>query len=134
MTRVPSVMRRAVRERAGNRCEYCQLPEGNSLRPYEAEHIIAEQHGGTTELHNLAWACFICNKRKGPNIGSLDPETDELVRLYDPRREAWDDHFEIVDGEILGTTAEGRATVRLLRFNTPQAVELRRALIEAGMW
>jgi hypothetical protein len=75
-----------------------------------------------------------CNHAKGPNVASFDPETGDLTPLYHPRRDAWGDHFEIVDGEILGKTAIGRVTVRLLKFNADPRVNLRRELIEAGEW
>jgi hypothetical protein len=134
MTRVPERLRREVRERAVHRCEYCSLPESPIWQPFEAEHIIAEQHDGTTTLGNLAWACLQCNKYKGTNLTTFDPETGELTRLFDPRQQVWEEHFEIKDGEILGITAVGRATAKLLKFNMSQRVELRRELIEAGEW
>jgi hypothetical protein len=65
---------------------------------------------------------------------TFDPQTQELSRLYHPREQEWNDHFEIVDGEILGTTAVGRATARLLKFNDPQRVDLRRELLASGKW
>jgi hypothetical protein len=134
MKRVPQALRTEAQERAGHRCEYCCLPEHHLRYPFHAEHIIARQHGGTTTPDNLAWACLLCNARKGPNIAAYDPESGELTPLYHPRQQPWDDHFEMVEGEIVGKTAIGRATTRLLQFNTPERVELRRALIEAGEW
>lgn len=134
MTRVPARLRLQVRERARQRCEYCRLPEGESPYPFEAEHIIAEQHEGRTVPENLAWACLQCNRPKGPNLAAFDPQTGELTRLYHPREQVWDEHFEIVDGEILGRTAVGRATARLLKLNDAQRVDLRRELIAMGKW
>jgi hypothetical protein len=89
---------------------------------------------GSSELVNLAWSCFQCNRPKGPNLTTFDPETGELTRLFHPRQQVWDDHFEVVDGKILGKTAVGRATAELLAFNTEERVELRRDLIVAGEW
>src|ERR1035437_6502928 len=56
----------AVRRRAGNRCEYCRLPQGAFPRGFHIEHIVARQHGGPTRLDNLAFACWSCNLKKGP--------------------------------------------------------------------
>lgn len=134
MTRPSKTLRREVQARADQRCEYCRLPEAESPYSFEAEHIIAEQHEGLTVLANLAWSCLQCNRPKGPNLTTFDPETGELARLYHPREQAWDDHFEIVDGEIRGKTPVGRATVRLLKFNDLQRVELRRELIALDRW
>ena len=61
MTRKPSVperVRRQVQERAQGRCEYCLIHEADMYYPHEADHVIAEKHGGATSLENLAWACF----------------------------------------------------------------------------
>lgn len=78
--RVTARLRAEVRQRAQGRCEYCQVHEGDTLFPHEADHIVADQHGGETSSENLAFACFQCNRDKGPNIASLDPEDRQLVR------------------------------------------------------
>ena len=49
-----AVTGQTVRERAGNRCEYCRLPQEFSALQLHIEHIIARQHGGLDELENLA--------------------------------------------------------------------------------
>jgi 5-methylcytosine-specific restriction endonuclease McrA len=47
-------LRRLARDRAGGRCEYCQLPDPlPPLEPFHLEHIVARQHGGKTEAENL---------------------------------------------------------------------------------
>jgi HNH endonuclease len=86
-------LRAAVRQRAGARCEYCHLAEVHSILPFELEHIIAEKHGGESIADNLAWACRYCNVYKGSNIAGVDPITQQIVPLYHPRRERWDEHF-----------------------------------------
>jgi 5-methylcytosine-specific restriction endonuclease McrA len=58
-------------------------------------HIIAEKHSGETVESNLALSCSICNKNKGSDIASIDPETDEVVRLYNPRKDSWENHFQL---------------------------------------
>jgi len=61
------LLRQAVRSRAGNRCEYCHLPEAHVLTPYQVEHVIARQHAGSGSLANLAYSCLRCNLHKGPS-------------------------------------------------------------------
>jgi len=61
------LLRQAVRSRAGNRCEYCHLPEADVVTPYQVEHVIARQHGGSGSLANLAYSCLRCNLHKGPS-------------------------------------------------------------------
>ena len=79
--------------------------------------MIAEKHGGKTELENLAYACWRCNRHKGTDLGSFDPETNLFSPLFNPRVQVWTEHF-LFDGEqIIGLTSEGRTTVRLLRLN-----------------
>jgi hypothetical protein len=70
---IPDNLRHLIVERAGNRCEYCLLPQWAAWHTHEPDHIIATQHGGETEENNLALACKRCNRNKGPNIGSLVP-------------------------------------------------------------
>lgn len=139
---IPPNLRAAVVKRAQSKCEYCLKPEDQdddqdttffSHDPYEIDHIIAEKHGGPTELPNLAYACFGCNRHKGSDIASRDPETGALVPLFNPRKDIWQDHFRLtVDGTILLLTPEGRVTARLLQFNTPIQVQIRADLIALG--
>ncbi|MBV9155816.1 MAG: HNH endonuclease [Acidobacteriaceae bacterium] len=120
-----------VRKRARHRCEYCLLPQALFRRPFHIEHIIAKQHGGATDLDNLALACWQCNLKKGPNLSGIDPQTGLLVRLFHPRQDQWAEHLELQQSataleriEIVGLTPVGRATVRLLDMNE----ELRQAI------
>ncbi|MGE0826381.1 MAG: HNH endonuclease [Candidatus Binatia bacterium] len=124
--------RSQVRERAQCRCEYCHLPEEADAISFEVDHIIAEQHGGLTELGNLAYACFECNRKKGPNLTSIDPQTNEITILFNPRTQGWNDHFQLhKDGTLTGRTAAGRTTIHLLKLNDPERVQERVGLIMA---
>jgi len=122
-------LREAVRRRAGNACEYCRIPQlATPLISFHVEHIVSRQHGGSDDMGSLALACDRCNAYKGPNLTSIDPETRNLVALFNPRRDTWDHHFGLRDGYISGLTPIiGRATVRLLNMNAPHRVELRKA-------
>jgi|GEM_PF-2169557 len=70
---VPLQLRREVRQRAGQHCEYCLLHEDDALLPHEPDHIIAVKHGGETSAGNLAWTCLLCNRAKGSDVASIDP-------------------------------------------------------------
>ena len=129
MTDVSAALRRLVAERAGRRCEYCLLPEAFALRKHEVEHIIPRQHDGETDEANLALACGRCNRAKGPNLGSLDPLTGELVRFFDPRQDEWSAHFELEGAMIRPLTAQARVTVKILRLNQAERVAERERLI-----
>jgi len=128
-------LRRLVFERAHFRCEYCRLQcDHQAAVAFHLEHIIARQHGGTDSPDNLALACHRCNLRKGPNLASLDPETGELTRLFHPRQDHWNGHFNFQNGRIIGLTPVGRTTAALLQMNTPDRLELRSQLLSAGLW
>jgi hypothetical protein len=127
-------LRQLVKERAAERCEYCRFPQAAALMPLEVEHIVAEKHGGKTAADNLALACFFCNRYKGSDLGSLDPETGQLTLFFHPRQQQWADHFRIAAAQIVPLTAEARVTVRIFRLNDAQRIAERRALIDTGMY
>jgi hypothetical protein len=60
------------------------MPQSVSAFEHEPDHIIPLQHGGVTEANNLALACLRSNRRKGPNVGSFDPQTGALVPFFKP--------------------------------------------------
>ena len=134
LTHVPAELRRQVRDRSEGRCEYCLLAEEDAFFTHEPDHIIAEKHGGKTVIENLAFACFACNRFKGSDIASIDPTTGELAPLFNPRKEQWSDHFRLNGGEIVGVTAAGRATERLLKYNLRERVETRTTLAQSGRY
>lgn len=116
----------SVRERAGDRCEYCQLHrEDSPLAVLHVEHIIPRIHGGTDDPDNLALACIDCNLHKGPNLTGVDPETNRVTELFHPRRHRWEDHFEWRNIYLTGKTGIGRTTVRVLNMNSEDQLALR---------
>ena len=129
---VSAALRQAVIERAAVRCEYCLYPQEASFLAFEMEHIVAEKHGGQTVLDNLALACPYCNRFKGTDLGSLDPESGQLTPFFNPRTQRWRDHFRLEGGRIVPLTAEGRVTVAILRLNHPDRLLERQRLLQAG--
>ena len=130
-----AALREAVRTRAEARCEYCHLPDARPpLEAFHLEHIIARQHGGETTEANLAWACHRCNRHKGTNPSAIDPDTQEIVTLFHPRRDRWTAHFQLDGVRLHGTTATGRATVWLLQMNAERRLERRAELIKRGLF
>jgi len=130
-----AALRKLVRQRAGGRCEYCHLPDLlPHLMRFHLEHVRARCHGGSDEPANLAWACSRCNALKGPNLAGVDPDADRVVRLFNPRRDRWADHFRMDGLRIEPLTAKGRATVWLLELNAEAHVDLRAGLEDLGLW
>jgi hypothetical protein len=128
LTHVPAELRRLVRERANGCCEYCQVPERASFALHEVDHIVAEKHGGETSADNLAFCCTLCNRRKGTDLASVDPQTGEPALLFHPRKQRWLEHFRLNGPRIEPLTATGRATARLLGFNAEARLAERAAL------
>lgn len=134
MTYISERLRRQVSERAEGRCEYCLIHEDDSLYAHEIDHIIAEKHRGETILENLCLACLECNRAKGTDFGSFDPETDEITLLFNPRHQRWDEHFKLEGVQITPLSPEGRVTVFVLRLNNEMRIRARRVLIDAGRY
>jgi hypothetical protein len=122
-------MRRDVVRRAGNRCEYCLIHQHDAASRHQVDHVIAEKHGGATTLDNLALSCLPCNRRKSSDIAANNPETGQLTRLFNPRLQKWEDHFQTNGPRIVGLTAEGKTTVEFLRLNSSERVLEREELI-----
>jgi len=128
-------LRSRVRQRARRCCEYCLLHEDDlPLYPFHIEHIIAEKHGGETDYDNLSWSCLYCNLSKSSNIGGIDPNTRQITALFHPRRQLWKRHFELNGPVIVGRTASGRVTIYVLNMNAPHRIELRKLLLEQGLY
>ena len=130
-----AVLRNLVRQRAGNRCEYCRLHQTHA--PYfnfHIDHITPRKHGGSDNPLNLALACNRCNRHKGSNLTGIDPSSGNIVQLFHPRNDTWVDHFEFRRATIVGLTPEGRATVQVLNMNDRERIQLRAELIVRGQF
>ncbi len=118
-------VRRLVRDRARNRCEYCGLAEAHVYIPHHIDHIRPRQHGGDDSPMNLALACQGCNLKKGANLAGIDPESGTMEALFNPREQVWAEHFVFRGALIVGLTPIGRATVHVLDMNTKERVKIR---------
>lgn len=121
-----------LRQRAGNACEYCRLPQRFSRLTFALDHVIARQHRGQTAESNLALACAFCNRHKGPNIAGVDPQTRKMIRLFHPRRDVWSEHFRWTGSVLIGLTDVARATIAVLAINHPAQMAIRNTLIDEG--
>lgn len=133
--RIPTAVERSVRTAARNRCGYCLSPQHLVMARLEIEHIIPFAQGGTNDKSNLWLACPICNRHKSDKTTWTDPESGATVPLFNPRTQAWTDHFcWCEDGlRIIGLTPVGRATVQALHLSDdPDALEVRSYWILAG--
>jgi hypothetical protein len=125
-----------VAQRAEHRCEYCHAPEVIFNFPFEVDHCIPTSRGGSDEDANLALACRACNLFKTNLLLSQDKTTVSEVRLFHPRQDRWDEHFqvEVETGLIHGLTAVGRVTVDCLKMNSVAQVTSRQHWIKLGLF
>lgn len=124
---IPLSLQRRVRDRATDRCEYCRIAQVAQEATFHVDHVHPRKEGGLTRFDNLALACVSCSLRKGARTQQVDPSTGETVALFNPRKDAWNDHFEVTaDLVIVGRTRIGAVTVEALRMNRPLALEIRR--------
>jgi hypothetical protein len=129
-------LRDAVIRRAGNRCEYCQLPAQFQVGGFEVDHILPRSRRGQTDMANVALACPHCNARKWAHIDGEDPASGQRVALFNPRTQRWEEHFQWSAQhpfEMVGISAYGRATVVRLQMNHPDLVSIRRLLAGLGL-
>jgi hypothetical protein len=136
MNAVSEQVREAVVRRANNRCEYCQLPAQFQISGFEIDHILPRSRGGQSELTNLALACPHCNARKWAHTDGEDSESGQLVALFNPRMQTWEDHFRWSEEPhfmLVGVSTCGRATIARLQMNHPDLVSIRRLLDGLGI-
>lgn len=131
---IPEKLRKSVRDRAEGRCEYCLDLEVFAASSFHIDHIVSEQHEGKTEVENLAYSCGPCNLFKGPNLVTTLQDVEGYVKLFHPRDDEWSSHFRLhKGGSIVGITNIGKATLKLLCFNTVEQIVARKRLIELGL-
>lgn len=109
------------------------MPQALVASSHQVDHIVGEKHNGRTTADNLALSCTLCNLRKGSDIASFDPETNLLTPLFNPRTQAWREHFVLSDGVFEGITDVGRTTEHFLRLNTAERIMERAELLRAGV-
>ena len=63
-------------------------------------------------------------------------EDDEhLVRFFNPRKDNWDEHFELQDdASIVGKTDIGQSTVRIFKFNDADRLIFRKKLMALSLY
>jgi hypothetical protein len=70
----------------------------------------------------------ICGKAR---TSGLDPLTQSLVPLFNPRSDQWEEHFTFKGVRIEGRTPVGRATAQVLAMNDARRLELRAEILAA---
>jgi hypothetical protein len=137
---VNDATRKLVRERAKYLCEYCHSSEEASAALFAIDHITPQSLGGSDDAENLALACQRCNGYRYNFITGIEPQTQAIIPLFNPRQDKWADHFIwTADGlKIIGITATGRATCNRLDLNDERhnqgSIQKARRLWMRGGW
>jgi HNH endonuclease len=123
-----------VRSRADYLCEFCHANERWQYVKFTVDHVLPVSLGGGDNLDNLTLACFHCNRRKANHLTGIDPESQAEVLLFNPRQDAWKEHFiwSINGIFIEGKSSIGRATVAELLLNRDRVIPIRAADKEIG--
>jgi len=75
----------------------------------------------------------MCNFSKGTDISAYIVSTEEIVDLYNPRKNEWKHHFELqTNGFLKPLSISGQGTIRLLKLNDPNKVQERKNLLIHG--
>jgi len=131
LSAVSETLRAQVVARAGSCCENCRLPTEGQVGRFPVDHVNPRTRGGRTEFSNLALACPHCNGHKWSHVEAVDPTSNELAPLFNPRSQIWSDHFQWSASDpavVEGITSTGRATIAHLQMNHPDLVHVRRLL------
>ncbi|MBW4674777.1 MAG: HNH endonuclease [Desmonostoc geniculatum HA4340-LM1] len=136
---VNDATKKFVRERAKFLCEYCHSSEEASAALFSIDHIMPQSLGGSDDRDNLGLACQRCNGYRYNFTTGIDPNTGEIIPLFNPREQKWYDRFIwSADGlKIVGITSTGRATCNRLdlndeRYNEGSILKARRLWIKGG--
>ena len=125
MATIPASLRRLVIQRADNRCEYCGISQIGQVATFHIDHIVPVVADGETIAENLALACVSCSLRKGARQNLEDSETGKVVSIFNPRQQAWKEHFDWNGVQVVGLTATGTATVQALDLNRATMLAIR---------
>jgi HNH endonuclease len=131
---ISTTLREAVVFRASKCCEYCKSQDKYSPTSFTIDHILPESMDGTSDFENLAYACFLCNRLKSNKLKAFDAITEKWVLLFNPRKNAWNEHFLWNEDAtlIIGISVIGRCTVNELKLNREKLIEYRNCIIPFG--
>ena len=65
---------------------------------------------------------------------AVDPETGQLVPLFNPRTDEWHDQFDWNGYELVGRSEIGRALIALFELNHARRLKIRQAEALFGLF
>ena len=130
---ISAELRQIIADRANHLCEYCLMAEADTFYGCEVDHIISIKQGGSSDLNNLAYACALCNRAKGSDVGSLT-SGGEFTRFFNPRNDRWAEHFRLEGATIKPLTPIGEVTAHIFAFNDSARLHEREELMRFGAY
>src|SRR5947207_11928637 len=130
---ISAELRQTIADRAKLLCEYCLIVESDTFYGCEVDHIISLKHGGSSEPEHLAYACALCNRAKGSDVGSVST-SGEFTRFFNPRIDRWAEHFRLEGASLQPLTTIGEVTARILGFNDSARLHEREEMIRFGKY
>jgi hypothetical protein len=97
-------------------------PPSSGARRHQLSRLAPKIDNAEVQVWSL---CVFCNLHKGPNLTGIDPATDQIVPLFNPRQDTYSEHFEVRGAFIVGLTPQGRATVNVLAMNSAEQLAIR---------
>lgn len=83
--------------------------------------------GGLSDSSNLALACPSCNLHKGYSISVKSSVNGDVIQLFNPRLDDWNNHFEWDDYTLVPKSEIGRVTTQAFDLNHERRIRIRRA-------
>jgi hypothetical protein len=130
---ISAELRQTIANRANFLCEYCLIADVDTFYGCEVDHIISLKHGGASDFDNLAYACALCNRAKGSDVGSVST-SGQFTRFFNPRTDRWAEHFRLDAAVIRPLTFVGEVTARILEFNDSARLHEREEMIRLGKY
>jgi hypothetical protein len=104
-----------VIERACRRYEYCLVHEDKAVFPHKIVHTMSRKQAAPLVLATINYF-------------------GRPIRLFDPRRDSWDEHFKLDEPIIQPVSPIGEVIVRMLRLNAAERVIKRRLFQALGSY
>lgn len=130
---ISAELRQTIADRAKQLCEYCLITEADTFYGCQVDHIISVKHGGSSDVDNLAYACTLCNRAKGSDVGSIS-SSGEFIRFFNPRTDLWAEHFRLDGATIQPLTPIGEVTTHIFGFNETARLHEREEMIRFGIY
>ena len=125
---ISAELRQTIADRANHLSEYCLVGEADTFYGCEVDHIISLKHRGSSDPENLAYACALCNRAKGSDVGSISV-SGEFTSFFNPRTDRWSEQFRLEGSLIQPLTTIGEVPARILGFNDSARLHQREEMI-----